>query len=264
MSTKVNTVYRTNDYSKFKRLMGNRPVEEARVKKILKSIEKVGYVQSPILINEHGEVIDGQGRLEALERLGLPVDYIQVSGLSIEECIALNMYQQNWSMQNYIDSYADSGFGSYVFLQQLIKAYKGVSLRVIYNALTGKAETDNPGIKRGTFQCDVEDYNSAVRILEYEQQFRPFLKRIRGCTDYYYIALRFCYEHPDVDNDRMLEKIAMLQAELIPASNVDQAFETLEKIYNTRARNKVYLATEYKKYLDSKYSWYRKKWMTNK
>lgn len=37
-------IERTNNYKKFKKLQGNRDVSPVRVKKIVESINKVGYV----------------------------------------------------------------------------------------------------------------------------------------------------------------------------------------------------------------------------
>ena len=96
----------TNDYDMFKRLEGNRSVTELRVKKISNSIKTVGYVMNPIIVNERFEVIDGQGRLEVLRRLELPVYYIVVNGIGRKECIAMNINQTNWSLYDYIQSYA--------------------------------------------------------------------------------------------------------------------------------------------------------------
>lgn len=56
-------IYKTDDHTLFKKLEGNRDVRS--VEKIIKSIDNVGYVLSPILVNEKYEVIDGQNRLEA-------------------------------------------------------------------------------------------------------------------------------------------------------------------------------------------------------
>ena len=117
-------VFKTNDYSKFTKLNGNRRVDEARVLKIISSIEKVGYITSPIIVNEKMEVIDGQGRLEALKRLELPVEYIIQQGIGIEECIAMNIHQVNWKDRDYIESYANRGFESYRFLKELLDKYK--------------------------------------------------------------------------------------------------------------------------------------------
>ena len=48
----------TNEYEKFKKLKGNRAVTEKRKEKIKKSILKVGYITSPILVNDEFEIID--------------------------------------------------------------------------------------------------------------------------------------------------------------------------------------------------------------
>ena len=69
-------IYITKDYSIFKKLTGNRSTELERITKICDSIREVGYITSPILVNENMEVIDGQGRLEAFKELGIPVEYI--------------------------------------------------------------------------------------------------------------------------------------------------------------------------------------------
>ncbi|WP_299997811.1 ParB N-terminal domain-containing protein, partial [uncultured Clostridium sp.] len=70
---KQKTIQNTKDYLIFKKLEGNRPVVNRRVNKIIASIQNVGYITSPLIVNEKMEVIDGQGRLEALEQLKMPV-----------------------------------------------------------------------------------------------------------------------------------------------------------------------------------------------
>ena len=49
-------VKRTNNYEKFKRLKGNREVSPTRIRKIVESINRVGYITSPIIVNEKMEV----------------------------------------------------------------------------------------------------------------------------------------------------------------------------------------------------------------
>ena len=72
MSYKV--VKSTTKYKIFKKLLANREVTQTRVNNIIDSIQRVGYVTSPIIVNEKMEIIDGQGRLEALQELNLPVE----------------------------------------------------------------------------------------------------------------------------------------------------------------------------------------------
>ena len=91
MNKKAINVMVTDEYDLFKTLEGNRRVLDLRARRIIRSIEKVGYVINPIIVNEKYEVIDGQGRLEALKRLNLPVYYIMIEGIGIEECRTLNI-----------------------------------------------------------------------------------------------------------------------------------------------------------------------------
>lgn len=100
MDNVIGQIYQTTDYSKFKRLKGNRDVKNA--KKIVDSINDVGYVLSPILVNEKMEVIDGQNRLDALVKLDMPVVYMMQEGIGRKECQALNINQTNWTTEQFI------------------------------------------------------------------------------------------------------------------------------------------------------------------
>ena len=76
MHNKVGFVYSTEDYSVFQKLNGNRDVLESRKNKIMESILERGWIRNPIVVNQKFEVIDGQGRLEALQELKMPVEYV--------------------------------------------------------------------------------------------------------------------------------------------------------------------------------------------
>jgi hypothetical protein len=82
-SEKVGEVMRTYQYDMFSLLDMNRDIDESNVKNIMESIDMFGYQPVPIIINEYGEVIDGQNRLEALRRTGNPVYYYMIPGLNI-------------------------------------------------------------------------------------------------------------------------------------------------------------------------------------
>ena len=60
-------ILETTDYGMFKPLLGNR--DRKSESKIIDSIQRVGYIISPLIVNEKMEVIDGQNRLAALESL---------------------------------------------------------------------------------------------------------------------------------------------------------------------------------------------------
>lgn len=254
-------VLSTTDYKMFRRLDGNRSVTELRVKKILKSISKVGYIPNPILTNERYEVVDGQARLDALERLNLPVYYYVVPGIGREECVAMNINQTNWTMLDFIQSYAEIGNESYRYLLELMTAYGHTfKPKVIMNAISGKTDFGSKIIKEGRFTCTEDDYKRADIILTRLMQYAPIFSKVKGHNEFYYMAVEYCFIDEQVDKERLYQKLYLMQANLIPVANIHQALEQIEDIYNHKIRTKVYIKTNYRKHLDSKYGWYAQKY----
>lgn len=255
-------VQTSSDYAVFKKLKGNRSVLPNRVEKIKRSILRVGYVTNPIIVNERYEVIDGQGRLAALEQLHLPVDYIVVDGIGVEECVSLNIDQTNWKNIDYIDSYCDQGNDNYIRFKRLITEFPRLSFDVIHHAAFGTLKSDDR-YKMGTVDLSEEQYLNSKEILTWLYRFCPYIDISGRRRVYLYQALIFCYLYDGINNERLFERIADKKDFISSPSNIDQAFEVIEKIYNERLRtcNHVYLLTEYKKATAQKYSWYATRYM---
>lgn len=257
---KSNVVFRTSNYKQFKRLDGNRKVPTRRVNKIKQSINEVGYIQSPIIVNENMEIIDGQGRVAALESLRIPVDYIVVKGIGIKECRSMNINQSNWTMMDLVESYAEEGNESYIYFHNLLKAYRGIGIVAVNNAVTGLSATNNDAIKTGRFVCTKDDYEKVIKILDYEMRFADIVRKIKGRADYIYIAIGFCYQSECVDNELLFQKMSDKYERFLPSANLYQTLDEISKIYNERLRGpKVYLSTDYKRMLEQTYGWYEKR-----
>ena len=78
------------DYGQFKYIKGNRELVEAHVRKLSDQISKKDF-QIPIIVNEKMEVCEGQHRLEAYKSLGMPITYMIIAGLEIQDIIKLNL-----------------------------------------------------------------------------------------------------------------------------------------------------------------------------
>ena len=143
-------VYTTKDYSIFKRLVGNRDIPESRISKIVESIQTIGWVHNPIIVNEKMEVIDGQGRLTALQRLKMPVEYIIAEGAGNKECIYMNMNMVNWKLPDFIKSYAEQGNENYQRLLSLMERYANGNLDIISTAVYRLSKSKHRDIKKGT------------------------------------------------------------------------------------------------------------------
>lgn len=237
----------TNDYEKFKKLQGNRAVDEDRVKKIISSIRNVGYITSPIIVNEKMEVIDGQGRLEALKRLEMPVEYIVHEGIGIEECIEMNVNQTNWNDFDYIKSHADNGNQSYKLIMNLLNMYPEFKLKIIATALKDLTRFDSKVLRSGNVVITPDEYNTAIIKLNYLKRYVPYIKYIQGMRVTLLQGILFCYIMPEVDKERLFEKITKNITNLPPYNHLLEAMEVIEKIYNYNKRGEyVYIQTLYR------------------
>ena len=202
---KTYSVYVTKDYSIFKRLVGNRDIPESRISKIVESIQTIGWVHNPIIVNEKMEVIDGQGRLTALQRLKMPVEYIIAEGAGNKECIYMNMNMVNWKLPDFIKSYAEQGNENYQRLLSLMQRYANGNLDIISTAVYRVSRSKHRDIKQGTLQLTEEQYRAAVPRLEY---IKPILeeiddKKLPGSVVMLMQTLVYYYDYPEVDKDRL-------------------------------------------------------------
>lgn len=244
-------IYTTKDYSMFKVLNGNRTVNPSRVMKIKKSINDVGYITNPIICNERHEVIDGQGRLQALKELGLPVEFIVEKGIGVKECISMNIYQENWKLADYIHSYASLGNQDYVFLEGFLKKYSPdvpvtTVIAVCMGTLQGAGNSSK--IKDGRFKI-TRSLEAIDNILKYMTNYVPYLKFISDRTIFFQIV-HFCCSSSLINQDRLLAAIKKYPQKIMPFSSVDECLDSIEFVYNYRhGKNKAYFKPEYHKFV---------------
>lgn len=198
-------VYVTRNYDIFKRLTGNRDIPESRISKIVESIQTIGWIHNPIIVNEKMEVVDGQGRLTALQRLKMPVEYIIVEGIGNRECIRMNMHMVNWKLPDFVKSYAEQGNENYQRLLALMEKYAGGNLNIISTAVYRVSKAKLRDIKEGTLQLTEEQYRAAVPRLEY---IKPLLekldeKKLPGSMITLMQTLIYYFDYPEVDKKRL-------------------------------------------------------------
>ena len=71
----INEVFETHDYGQFRFIKGNRLIRASHVNNILKSMKK-RRLFSPLIVNEKMEIIDGQHRFKAQEKLNKSIEVI--------------------------------------------------------------------------------------------------------------------------------------------------------------------------------------------
>ena len=227
-------VYTTRDYSIFKRLVGNRDIPESRISKIVDSIQKIGWIHNPIVVNEKMEVIDGQGRLTALQRLKMPVEYIIAPGAGTKECVYMNMNMVNWKLPDFIKSYAEQGNENYQRLLKLMGTYANGNLDIISTAVYRVSRSKHRDIKEGILQLTEEQYEAAIPRLKFVKPLMEKLdeKKLPGSLITLIQTAIYYYDYSEVDKKRLTYSIEKYAYNSIPwVSNTDCERE-VENMYN--------------------------------
>lgn len=229
-------VYATDNLDQFKTLQSNRELR-GRVKKVKASIEKYGWINSPIVVNEKYQVVDGQARLQACKELGCGLTYTIIPGLDVYDCRILNSVQTDWNYQDYIFSYADQGIQDYRYLQQIVAKMKNewgsYSLDVLGQMMgrsSGKAD-----IKDGTAKMTMEQYNEACKHISYVADFIPIMKSLKVGGETMTAALYFASRMmPEYAKERLLTAVTTRGKYVFtskPGRIVD-AIQCIDEVYN--------------------------------
>lgn len=241
-----NRIYQTTDYSVFKKLGGNRDVLECRKNTIKKSIIENGYVRNPIVVNEHMEIIDGQGRFEALKELSLPVEYVIAHGAGQKECIALNANQKNWKSADYVKSFAELGLEDYKNLQSLCDLFPNLEQMNLVNVVAkiGNGGSSAHIIRQGNLK--IYHPETVVDRLKYYEKVHSVIKGNEfGLQRTYAGVISFLYECEKIDHEKLFNNLCKYIKFVTPVFTTKQALETLEFVYNRCAKKYVYFKPLY-------------------
>lgn len=256
MDKAISNVYVTTNYGQFKHLDGNRTVEVRRKNRIKASIEKVGYILNPIVVNENMAVIDGQARLAVFGELNLPVYYVIAEGAGVEECRQLNLGQGNWVTMDFIKSYAEGGNVNYRRILGLIEEYgKVVSFHAILGAMQNRIATgggiDTP-FKDGSITLSVKETNEVRMALDFITAHADCIEHINGDKRAKQSAIAWVLRNAGIDRDRLGKVIDERCAKFKPVAgtSIEVFLQDLSDIYNWHLQPDkcVYLAEEYDRF----------------
>jgi hypothetical protein len=122
-----NHIHETYQLDKFSFLEGNRNIDEFKVAKLAAEIKQHGLIM-PIMVNSKLEVIDGQHRLSACRKIGMPVQYFVRDNATVETAANVNIAGSNWRQIDWIKKHAFNGNEDYVDLLDWIHLCKSHNL----------------------------------------------------------------------------------------------------------------------------------------
>lgn len=251
----ITVVRRTKDYNKFKLLVGNRSIGEDRIKKIRESLEEVGYVLNPIIVNENFEIIDGQGRFATFKELNMPIDYIIAKGAGVNECVAMNVNQTKWKLEDFIESMADMGKESYIRLLRLMEKFPKFGLNDIECAVSGRMRSTPSELKSGIYRMTEEQYQEAIIRLNRAQELynRLDLKALKSVGSYHVLVRLYiiCMDFEQIDMTRLDKVILKGIYTSIPFKDETTCANSISKLYDSGLKDKKYIDFLFKQRSDA-------------
>jgi len=239
----VKKVYMTYDYSMFKSMRGNRPLDKLLVMKLKKSFKKQ-YLFTIILVNEYYEIIDGQHRFEAAKSLGLPLYFTIQEGYKVKEVQMLNTNTKNWGKMQYLHSYCELGNPEYLKFRNFMRRYPKFGIAVSEAILTGLSNgkykrEDGHGVRLPTFadgELEIPNEGRSYDIAEKIMQIQPFYDGFNRIT--FVRAMMRLFNNPNYDHNTFIKKLKIQPTALRHCQSVDQYLLLIEDIYNYRSRDK--------------------------
>lgn len=223
----------TEDYNLFRRIPGNRTINKNHVERLKSSLgENPELTQStPILVNDKMQIIDGQHRFEALRKLGLPIAYMVVNGLTLREVQIVNSSTKNWNPVDFAKSYRELGnenYSKYLEFKSKYKVSHAILLLYLSNKHSGGGMATSSSFNLGKFVIadEAQAHKLCQRLTDIAQYYH------RGTTRVFAIAFRKIALHPDYDHERMIEKVKAHNRLFKDSPTAEDYMRQLEKIYN--------------------------------
>jgi hypothetical protein len=238
----ISKIYETTNYDLFAKRKDNRPINETNVLIIMQGIRKVGQVQ-PISINNKGQIDDGQHRMEACKRLGIPVKYFMNNvNLATEDLAELQSAHAKWNMASYAHAFSDNE--DYRVYKEFSADYPEFSHSIILIMLSNSNSGSNidmyDSFKKG--KIIIKSYRKAVQLANTVRSFEPFFLGYKKKS--FVLAILHIMNHDDFDMERMMRKLPKRCKSILDFSKSEDFVQVLQEIYNWKETKKVYFDRE--------------------
>lgn len=241
----IGQIFQEENYDVFRRLPDNRDVLGRRLNKLIASISS-RYILNPIVVNEKMEIIDGQGRFEAMKALNMPIDYIISHGATSDDCRRMNKYNTSWRTLDFAKSYAKAGISSYILLLQTC-AKTGYPITKVVR-LSGHGQRAKGGtltlFERGELKFDETDVKTVLETKKAIDEIVEALQFTGRVNDAFSTSVKIARETKGYSHDRMLTNCRKLRGSYTQMSKIGDQLKEFERIYNYKVKtgNRIYFS----------------------
>lgn len=234
----VNRIYRSSDLSIFKLCDKNRSINQGHVKKLVKSMKVHGFLPDPIRVSDDYIVIDGQHRLEAARKVGIPVLYFidNTGGNIVEKMVLKNTGHLAWSKMDYITVNLDKP--SYRQLELFRSKYPDFRLTEQLMFLSNSpTNVDKDLFASGRWVS--KDIDIAVKWVENLRSLKPYFEEGYNLSIFVRAMIEIMYESDKngFDFKEFLHKVELRPSSIYRCGDKRTYKQMIENIYNYRKRS---------------------------
>lgn len=224
----------------------NRKIVPQQVERLKLLMAKYGYIQSmPIIVNEDGEIIDGQHRYLAAKELNIeaPIVIEKQTG-ALDFIPVINSSQLKWTVDNYVDYFANKGYPDFIALRQLCKA-KNIKTTVAFAVINNGTCIDRSGVAISAMYKKAHPIKSGTFKFPdlSEKGLKKIERRIDGIiriadttrlpkTDKLMVAIIRLAKDPNFSFAVMESKIERQRSRLYRCGTIQEYMTMLANIYN--------------------------------
>lgn len=242
-------IFQESNYRLFKSIKGNREVSAKKINKIIDSY-KSGinlFPYCPILVNNEYYVIDGQHRLSACKELNIPVNFVIVPELTLQQIAKINSSTDKWKNNDFLNCYIKIGNENYNTLQAFKTKYD-ISISLAASLLMS-------GVVSGGGSGNLmEDFRNGDFVVNYFNKADTLLQKAldyKECNplnfnDRYFIqAIEKLLDSKLYDHNEVLEKLKRNGSKIEKKAHYKQYIYHIEELFNVKnSTRKIIYATK--------------------
>lgn len=236
-------IYWTKEYGQFRFLKGNRDLDEAKIKRIMKSIENglEFFKYCPIMVNEQGYVIDGQHRFFVCKKLGLNVYFVVVPDFSLRQVAEMNNNASKWKDRDFMNCYIDTGVEDYKVLADFIERHHiniGTAIGLLSAGYAHAGTEHREVFRNGQFR--VNEQAKAERLMNMVHDFNDYCESYTSRS--FIEAIETLWESPEYDHAAMLDKLKVHNLTIEQRPTYKEYLQHMEDLFNFRnsKRRRIY------------------------
>jgi hypothetical protein len=219
-------------------------VNKSHVERLVRSIASRNMLEyKPIDVNDKMEIIDGQHRLRAAERLGVEIYYRIIADSQISDVIILNV-AKTWLTGDYMNYYLKNHYPEYLKLNDFMKK-NGLSLKVALALVIGYGHENYSKFKDGKLIFENDGLDTSLEIC---QATVGFVKKMNGTCQFtnavkFWRPLTKIVRDPNFTLEKWQKNLSKLVQRVVAKATEKDYCELFEYIHNYNNSSKVTISS---------------------